>query len=97
MTGRRPAVGVESFVAPLFPVPAQPRDEYETHNLARELTDLAAKRGGGGAVVRKLPTVTLAAAARPWQVSGVWPLVFWGAVAVLFVGCAVWTWRGERR
>ncbi len=97
MTRRRRAVGVESYVAPLFPVTPQPRDQWPTHNLARELADLAAERWRGDGVVRKLPTLTpLAAAATPWQVSGIWPLVFWAGMGVLFVGCAVWTWRGER-
>ncbi len=92
MNRRRPAVGVESHVAPLFPVRPQPRDQWPTHNLGRELADLAAQRvGGGGAVVRKLPTVTSAAfvtAQSPWP--------YWLGLVVLLAGCAVWTWRGER-
>ncbi len=91
---RRRAVGVESYVAPLFPVPPQPRHLWPTHNLARELTDLAAKQrsGGDGATVRKLPAVTSAA-----FVSATSPVPYWIGLALLVIGCALWTWAGERR
>ncbi|CAN5644812.1 hypothetical protein BH24ACT15_BH24ACT15_31780 [soil metagenome] len=96
---RRPAAGVtfESHVVPLFPVRPQPRDRWPTHDLGRELADLAERRngaGGGGVGERKAP-VAAGAACR----SLLWaPLAFmggWTLGASLFAG-VVW-WLLDRR